>query len=70
MITGPGLKDAIKTAMLANGRNWTDYADGAWDVICGAIIGYLVANTQVVVSSVSLVTAGLVASGPGTGTIQ
>lgn len=35
----------------------------------GAIVTYLVTNTQVVVASVTGVTAGAAASGPGTGTI-
>ena len=39
-----------------------------WKLVCNADVTYRVANTQVIVASVSAVVPGVGVSGPGTGT--
>lgn len=66
-LNGTALGDAIKAAVDAVGDP-TD-RQAVFRAIGTAIATYLVANTQVVVTSVTGVTTGAGTSGPGTGTI-
>lgn len=67
-MVGSGLAAAVKAAVAAIPEANRDH-DAVWDAVGDAIINYIKANAQVIVTSVSGVTTGAGVSGPGTGTL-
>jgi hypothetical protein len=72
-MTGPALASAIKSAITALDPASRSF-DAVWNTVAQAIIDYIHTNAvvsgAVTVTSVSGVTAGAAASGPGTGTMS
>lgn len=67
--TGAALKAEIMANLATAGIAQPAEADAVWEAVAAAIVSYLIANTEVVVVSVSGVMAGPGVSGPGTGSI-
>ena len=73
-LNGTALGDAVAAAIIATDPGMTDdqkaQLQSSWEAIGQAIVTYFVANTEVIVESVSGVMTGGGTSGPGTGTIE
>lgn len=65
-VLGAAIKTAIDNLSDADKTN----RDKLFEAMGVAIVAHIIANAEVAVASVTLVTAGLAASGPGTGTIS
>ena len=68
-LNGDALGLAIKSAVDALTVEQAADREELFKAMGNAIVTYITTNAQVVVASVSGVTAGVAASGPGTGTI-